>query len=112
MRAVPSWPLAAALAAALAACSMNSPKMQPSVPPPGGDNPHQEITARSNQIRQLRLDAQLGAEPGADEVAAMSAMPATEAAGTCEAPAPTAGTCGDVGHAGRLDLTGTFRQPP
>ncbi len=88
--------LAVGLGAALAACSMGSPKRLPSAPPPGGDDPRQQITARWNQIRQLRLDAHLDGEPDPDQVAAMSDVPAIAAANACEAPAPTAGTCGDV----------------
>lgn len=98
MRAGRALAIAVGTGAALAAaCSMRSPKQQASMAPwSTGQDPHQEITARWDAIRQARQGAQLASDPDPDTVSAMSALPASEAATTCEAPAPTAGTCGDV----------------
>ena len=89
--------LAAALTLGLAACAMKSPQQATPLPPPTGTpDPHQEITARWDEIRQWRLDARLAIEPDADLIATMSERPVTEAAATCAAPTPTTGTCADV----------------
>ena len=87
-----------ALAAAVGACSSRPPRppTSTSIPMLDDQGQREEITALWTQIRQWRLDAQLGVEPDAAAVAAMSERSVADAAATCASPTPAAGTCREV----------------